>query len=316
MKGLDNAPAAPLEAVVVETRLDKGKGMVATVIVKKGTLKFGTLLFEGAKQVARVRAMFDEYGKVVAQAGPARPVEVLGFTSLPSVGSVLRTDTYLEEKLQEAVAQNAPFTAENLPDWLKPVAEQEGRKLTVILKVDTAGSMEAIIAALPKQIELVTAGIGDISEADVLTAKSAKAIIVGFNVKCPSSVEKLATAEKVVFRVYTIIYELLDELTEVVSGLKEVLAVERELGVGTVIAEFPFEKSRIAGTKVISGRLARGDTVKIMRAEAEIARAKIKSIRKGKEDVTKVEKAGVECGILFDKKVDFALQDAIIAVTT
>jgi translation initiation factor IF-2 len=305
-----------MEAVVIETRLDKGKGMVATVVVKKGILKFGTLLFEGAKQVARVRAMFDEYGKGVAVAGPARPVEVLGFTSLPSVGSVLRTDIYLEEKPQVAIAQNAPFTAENLPDWLKPVAQQEGRKLTVILKVDTAGSMEAIIAALPKQVDLVTSAIGDISEADILTAKSAKAIVVGFNVKCPPSVEKLATAEKVVFRVYTIIYELLDELTEVVSGLKEVLAIERELGVGTVIAEFPFEKSRIAGTRVVSGRLARGDTVKIMRAEAEIARARIKSIRKGKEDVTKVEKAGVECGILFDKKVDFALQDAIIAVTT
>ncbi len=243
MKGLDNEPEAPLEAVVVETRLDKGKGMVATVVVKKGTLKFGVLLFEGAKQVARVRAMFDEYGKGVQSAGPARPVEVLGFTSLPSVGSVLRTDVYLEQKPQEAIAPNAPFTAENLPDWLKPVSQQEGRKLTVILKVDTAGSMEAIIAALPKQIELVTGGIGDISEADVLTAKSAKAIIVGFSVKCPASVEKLATAEKVVFRIYTIIYELLDELTEVVSGLKEVLAVERELGTGTVIAEFPFEKN-------------------------------------------------------------------------
>jgi translation initiation factor IF-2 len=316
MKGLDNEPEAPLETVVVETRLDKGKGMVATVVVKKGTLKFGTLLFEGAKQVARVRAMFDEYGKGVQSAGPSRPVEVLGFTTLPSVGSVLRTDAYLDQKHQAVLTPNAPFTAENLPDWLKPVIEQEGRKLTVILKVDTAGSMEAIIAALPKQVELVTAGIGDINEADVLTAKSAKAIIVGFNVKCSPSVERLATAEKVVFRVYTIIYELLDELTEVVSGLKEVLAIERELGVGTVIAEFPFEKSRIAGTKLVSGRLARGDTVKVVRGEEEIARARIKSIRKGKEDTTKVDKVGIECGILFDKKVDFTLQDAIIAVTT
>jgi len=313
MKGLDNEPGSPLEAVVVETRLDKGKGMVATVIVKKGTLTSGTLLFEGARQVARVRAMFDEYGNAVQSAAPARPVEVLGFTSLPSVGAVLRTDEYLEEVKKTVVS---PYTAENLPDWLKPVAEQEGRKLTVILKGDTAGSMEAIIAALPAQVELVTAGIGDINEADVLTAKSAKAIIVGFNVKCAPSVERLATAEKVVFRIYTIIYELLDELTEVVSGLKEVLAAERELGTGAVIAEFPFEKSRIAGTKLVSGRLARGDTVKIMRGDTEIARAKIKSLRKGKEDITKADKVGVECGILFDKKVDFALQDAIIAVTT
>lgn len=312
MKGLENVPVAPLEAVVIETRVDKGKGLVATVVVKKGTMKSGTLLFEGAKQVARVRAMFDEYGKGVSEAGPARPVEVLGFTTLPSVGAVLRTDEYLVEAKQPIVT---PYTAENLPDWLKPVSEQEGAKLNIILKADTAGSMEAILAALDKKIKVVHAGVGDIGDADILMAKPSKAFIVGFNVKCPAPVEKLAVTEKVVFRVYTIIYELLDELAEVVSGMKEVLTQERELGLGTIIAEFPFEKTRIAGTKVMSGRLARGDTVKIMRGEAEIGRAKIKSIRKGKEDITKVEK-GIECGVLFDKKVDFALQDAIIAVTT
>lgn len=318
MKGLDNEPTKPLEAVVIETRLDKGKGMVATVVVKKGILKFGTLLFEGAKQVARVRAMFDEYGKGVADAGPARPVEVLGFTSLPSVGVVLRTDVYLEPTTKETIAATAPpvpLSADNLPDWLKPVSEQEGEKLNIILKADTAGSMEAILAALHKKIKVVYAGVGDIGDADVLMAKSSKAFIVGFNVKCPGPVEKLAQTEKVVYRTYAIIYELLDELAEVVSGMKEVLTQERELGMGTIIAEFPFEKSRIAGTRIVSGRLARGDTVKIMRSEEEIGRAKIKSIRKGKEDVTKVEE-GIECGVLFDKKVDFALQDAIIAVTT
>ncbi len=312
MNGLTNEPAAPLEAVVVETRLDKGKGMVATVVVKKGTLKFGMLLFEGAKQIARVRAMFDEYGKLVPLAGPARPVEVLGFTTMPTVGSILRTDVYVEE-IKKPIS--SPYSAENLPDWLKPVSEQVGQQLNIILKTDTAGSLEAVLAALHKKIKVVYAGVGDIGDADVLMAKSAKAFIVGFNVKCPSAVEKLATTEKVIFRTYTIIYELLDELSEVVSGMKEVLTKERELGTGTIIAEFPFEKLRIAGTKVLGGRLARGDSVKIMRGEEEIGRAKIKSLRKGKEEVTRVEE-GIDCGVLFDKKVDFALQDAIIAVTT
>ena len=316
IRGLDFEPAASIEAVVIETRVDKGKGLVATLIVKKGTLKFGDLLFEGSKQVARVRAMFDEHGKGVSVAGPARPVEVLGFTSLPSVGSILRTDVLLEQKPNAIpqAAQTVPLSAENLPDWLKPVSEQEGAKLNIILKADTAGSMEAILAALNKKIKIVHSGIGDVGDADVLMAKSSKAFIVGFNVKCPASVEKLAQTEKVIFRIYTIIYELLDELTEVVSGMKEVLAEERELGKGTIIAEFPFEKSRIAGTRIIAGRLARGDSVKIMRGEEEVGRAKIKTIRKGKNDVTKVEE-GIECGVLFDKKVDFTLQDAIIAVT-
>jgi len=312
MKGLDFEPQAPLQAVVIETRLDKGKGMVATVVVKKGTLKFGTLLFEGAKQIARVRAMFDEYGKGTAEAGPARPVEVLGFTTMPTVGSILRTDVYLEAVQEKIVS---PYSAENLPDWLKPVSEQVGAQLNIILKADTAGSLEAILAALNKKIKVVHAGVGDIGDADILMAKSSRSFIVGFNVKCPGPVEKLATAEKVIFRTYSIIYELLDELTEVVSGMKDVLAVERELGRGEIIAEFPFEKSRIAGTRIISGRLARGDTVKIMRADAEIGRAKIKSIRKGKDEVTKVEK-DIQCGVLFDKQVDFTIQDAIIAVTT
>ena len=187
MKGLDNEPAAPLEAVVIETRLDKGKGMVATLVVKKGTLKFGTLLFEGAKQVARVRAMFDEYGKTVSEAGPARPVEVLGFTTLPSVGAVLRTDEYLEPVAKETITaqQVVPLSADNLPDWLKPVAEQEGQKLNIILKADTAGSMEAILAALHKKIKVVHAGIGDIGDADVLMAKSAKALYCGFQREMP-----------------------------------------------------------------------------------------------------------------------------------
>ncbi len=314
MKGLENKPDAPLEAVVIETRVDKGKGMVATVVVKQGTLKFGTSLFEGPKQVARVRAMFDEHGKSVTEAPPARPVEVLGFTILPSVGAQLQAilgaaPVASTQSLKEL------YTSENLPDWLKPVDEQVGQRLNIILKADTAGSLEAILAALHKKIDVVAAAVGDISEADVLQAKSSKAFIVGFNVKCPSSVEKLAQAEKVIFRTYNIIYELLDELTEVVSGMKEVLTKERELGTGTIIAEFPFEKSRIAGTRVLAGRLARGDSVKIMRGETEIGRAKIKSVRKGKEEVTKVEE-GAECGIFLDRIVDFALQDAIIAVTT
>jgi translation initiation factor IF-2 len=118
-----------------------------------------------------------------------------------------------------------------------------------------------------------------------------------------------------VYRTYSIIYELLDELEEVVSGMKEVLTQERELGMGTIIAEFPYEKTRIAGTHIVSGRLAKGDSIKIMRGDIEVGRAKIKSIRKGKEETTKMEK-GAECGVLLDRTVDFQVQDGIISVTT
>ncbi len=157
--------------------------------------------------------------------------------------------------------------------------------------------------------------LGDITEADILEAKAMGAVVVGFNVKAGSGIEKLARFEKVVYRIYNIIYELLDEMEDVVSGMDQLLKAERELGKGMVIAEFPFDRDRIAGTKVTEGRLAKGDTVRIMRGEAEIGRARIKSIHQGKSEVTKVT-AGGECGLLLDKKVDFLLQDGIIAFTT
>jgi translation initiation factor IF-2 len=227
---------------------------------------------------------------------------------LPSVGTVL----------SNTAGTAAPVTSKkaatrDIPDFLKPVEEEE-QKLKMILKADTAGSLEAIRASLPEKVTIVHSGIGDVNEADVLLAKSVGAIVIGFNVGAKPSVTKLAQTEKVIFRTYKIIYELLDEIKDVVSGLKVALAPERELGVGQIIAEFPFEKDRIAGTKIASGRLARGDSVKIMRDQTEVGRAKIKSLRHGKDDITKAE-VGNECGVLFDQKLDFSIGDAIIAFT-
>lgn len=314
MKELKSEPTVPFEGAVIETRVDKGRGLVATVIVKRGTLRAGIQLYEGQKNIGRIRAMFDEYGKPVKDALPSRPVEILGFTALPAVGAQL----FDAPRAITPGPSQAPIQAEggsDLPDWLKPVAEQEKEKLNIVLKADTAGSIEAIVAAFSDRIKIVASSVGDISEADILLARGAKAFVIGFNVKCPPAVAKLAQMEKVVYRTYNIIYELLDEMADVVAGMKEVLTQERELGVGTIIAEFPYEKTRIAGTRIDSGRLARGDSVKLMRDEAEIGRAKIKSIRKGKEETTKMEE-GSQCGILLDRDVAFVINDAIIAVTT
>ncbi|MEK7065428.1 MAG: translation initiation factor IF-2 [Patescibacteria group bacterium] len=308
MKGLAREADGPLEAVVIETRVDRGKGMVATLIVKIGTLRGGMPLYEGTKQIAKVRAMFDEYGKGVVEALPSRPVETLGFTVLPTVGTVLSNAPG-----NQAAQTPTKKSTSDMPDFLKPVEEQE-EHLKLILKADTAGSLEAVRNSLPERVTLVSTGIGDINDADVLLAKSSGSIVIGFNVVASPAVAKLAQTEKVIFRTYKIIYELLDEIKDVVSGLKEVLVEERELGAGQIIAEFPFEKDRIAGTKIISGRLARGDSVKVMRDQTEVGRAKIKSLRHGKDDITKAE-VGNECGVLFDQKLDFAIGDAIIAFT-
>ncbi len=304
------------EAVTIETRVDKGKGMVATVIVKKGTLREGMLLYQDDICVVKVRALFDDQGTRVKDALPSKPIEVLGFTQLPHVGDTLRGKKPEVIALQDSgehMSQNFLTEERPLPDFLKPVIVEQER-LNIILKADTAGSLEAITTSLDKRVNIVGSGIGDITDADILLAKASKSIVVGFSVICKPPVVKLAQTEKVVFRIYTIIYELLRELSEVVTGLKEVLAEERELGKGHIIAEFPFEKQRIAGTKVLSGRLARGDLVKLMRDDTEIVRVKIKSIRHGKDDITKVD-VGAECGVLFDKIVDFQVGDGIIAIT-
>ncbi len=309
MKELKNEPDAPMEAVVIENRIDKGKGMVATIVVKKGTLKFGSPLFDGETQVAKVRAMFDENGSGVPAAGPSKPVEVLGFTALPQVGAVLTTVAVQKAAVE---AKKEVDAAQSVADFL---AQMNGKKkLAIIVKADVYGSLEAILEALGDDVDIVTAGVGEISDADVLMAKSTGAFVIGFNVKLKQEIEKLAQIEGVICRTYTIIYELLDELHDVIEGAMEVISKERELGTARVLAEFPFSGVRIAGIKVLSGRIAKGDQIKIMRKEEEIGRAKIKSVRHGKEEETRMD-VGDECGLLFDKVVDFIVGDDIIAFT-
>lgn len=309
-KKLSNEPNAPLEAVVIETRIDKGKGLVATVIVKKGTLRFGMTLFNGVQPIAKTRAMFDEAGIGLSEALPSKPVEVLGFTKLPLVGTII-TDIAQQEKILQD--DSVPLTQEQTLQQFLSTMEQK-KKLAMIVKADTFGSLEAVLEALGADVDIVTSGIGDVSDQDILLAKSTGAFVIGFNVKLKQEIQKLAQIEGVVTRTYTIIYELLDELHDVIEGAMEVITQERELGKGTIIAQFPFNGKRIAGTKVVTGRIARGDQVKIMRKDEEIGKAKIKSLRKGKEEETKIE-PGNNCGILFDHDVAFAIGDDIIAFT-
>jgi translation initiation factor IF-2 len=311
-KNLKSEPAIPVEAAVVETRVDKGKGTVATLIVKRGTIRIGTELYDGSEPIVRVRGMFDDAGRPVREAGPSTPVEVMGFRSQPAVGSLLTAEP--ADRLGAAQARTQQAAKPRLPDFLKPM-DEEKEMLKVVLKADTAGSLEAIVQSLGDRVTLVGGGVGDIAEADVFLAKTSSAIIVGFNVNISSSVQMLAQTEKVVLRTYRIIYKLIEEIEEVILGLREVTTGERELGKGEIIAEFPFDKHRIAGTKVVSGRLSRGDFVRVMRAETEVGRAKIRTLRQGKEDINRAQ-LGSECGVLLDYAVDFQLGDAIIAVTT
>lgn len=304
--------ADKFSGVVIETRVDKGKGMVSSVIVKTGQLKIGDPMYSELLLVGRVRNLTTDKGEVVKQATTGQPVEVSGFTRLPEVGSSITHEAVKPLGVTEVSTDVKQVS--DLPDFLKPVSEQAAEKLLVIVKADTAGSLEAIVSGLDARIKIVKGAVGEITEADILLAKSSGAFIIGFGVKAKPDVEKLAQLEKVVVRIYRIIYELLEEMAEVVVGMKEVLNIERELGQGEIIAEFPYDNQKVAGVKVLSGRLARGDQVKIIRGDTETTRGKVKSLRHGREDISRADK-GSECGIIFDRKVDFLLGDVIIAIT-
>lgn len=280
--------AGSLEAIVIESRLDKNRGPLATVVIKNGTLKVGQEVYiDGVK--SKIRALIDYKNAQFPQAYPGTPAEILGLTKVPQVGA----------KVVATVMADATVAA----DKKRQITENG---LAVILKADTLGSLEAITGQLPANVNIIDSSVGEISEADVLLARSTKAIVLGFAVKASAAALKLAEIEKVLVRTYKIIYELLDELADAAAGMA-LSEQEEVLGKGKIVAEFPFEKMRICGTKVTEGRIARGDKVKI----GELS-SKIKSLRVGKNEVNKVE-AGAECGLLLDPQIDFKIGDDIIA---
>lgn len=294
MQNIESSPADPLDAVVIESSLDRGRGPIASVIIKNGTLKVGMEVY-AEKIKAKIKALFNDKGQNVKEALPGDPVLIMGFEKVPEVGS--RVSTSIVSK-------------EANPETVTPEGE---KKLNIILKSDVKGSLEAIIYSLSPEINVISNSVGDISESDILLAKAHKAIVVGFNVKTPKNVEKLAQTEKVLVKTYNIIYELLDEIEEVMEVINKPVDSEKILGTAEVVASFDGGKGKIAGVKVKSGRLARGDRVRIERNKENIGYTKIKSIKHLKEDIDKAV-IGTEAGLFFDPQLDFEPQDAIISL--
>lgn len=293
MNDISGEASAPLEATVIESRLDNNRGALATVVVRNGTLKIGQEVYVDNEK-GKIRALIDYQGKNINEIKPGEPAEVIGLSKVPSVGKKITSEPVIIT-----------------PIIHKPLQTSNESSLNLILKADTLGSLEAITATIPDNVRMIDVATGEIGEADVMLAKSTKAIILGFNNKISPSAQKLAENEKVLVRTYKIIYELLDELKDAAAGMLKIEPEEEILGVGEILAIFPFEKQQVAGTKVVDGRVARGDLVKIMRKDEEIGKGKITSVRVGKEEINKVEK-GKDCGILIDSKIDFRPGDAII----
>ncbi len=289
-------PFGPLEAVVLESHLDTRRGPLATCIIKNGTLKTGQELFLD-KLVGKAKALS------VDPALPSTPVEILGLTSVVPVGSVLSSTI---TKISPPFVP--PLTAQDASRRLDVRGgnpKGEGDIVKIILKADTLGSLEAVLASLSAKIEVVFSGTGDITESDVLMAQSIGARLFGFGVKISGLVTKLAETEKITIQNFNIIYELLDAVEKLVSPQD----TETITGRAQVLAEFKIDSLHVAGCKCTEGEIAKTDS---LRVGDKIT--KVKSLKIGKNEVEKI-KTGQEFGAVFSPPVDFKVGDTIIAVT-
>lgn len=290
----------PLLAIVIESKLDQKMGPRATVVVKDGTLKPRDELFSSTGKF-KVRNLLDDLGKVVEKASVGDAVEILGFLQVPEVGSMIR-DT-MDDAVEKTSIEPATVKA------YQPNSNKE--ELALILLADTQGSLEAITAGISDKARIITQKTGEMTEADILLAKSTGAFVIGFNSKIRPEVATLARTEKVLTKNYTVIYELLSEIADAIEG-KELSMMEQIFGTAKVLAKFPFEKTFVLGVAVLDGRIAKGDRARIMRGDEVIGETQITSLRVGKNPLSKVEK-GNEAGIIISPVLDFQVGDMVIS---
>jgi len=316
-------PDKKAKGTIIESRLDKQKGPVATVLVTEGTLKVGDIFVAGATY-GRVRAMMDSYGHRVKQATPSMAVEIIGFEEVPEAGDVLKVvDSEKQAKELAQIRKTAKEQEKNkelgisLDDIFKKIKEGEVKELKLIVKADAVGSLEAIKKSLSDiktsevSIKVIHEGVGFITEGDVMLAKAAKAIILGFNVRPDAKAKEAAEREKVDIRVYGIIYELLDDVKKAISGMLSPVKKEITLGLAEVRATFKIKGAgTVAGCYVLEGKIVRNQKARLIRNGVVIYDGKIESLRRFKEDVNEVAR-GYECGIKLENYNDIKVKDEI-----
>ena len=301
---------APAKGLIIEARLDRGRGPVATMLVLSGTLRQGDVLLAG-QVFGRVRAMLDENGKVVKEAGPSIPVEILGLSDVPTAGqeAVVLAD---ERKAREIAlfrqgkyrdVKLATKQAASLETILDQMTEAEAKVLALIIKADVQGSQEALVQSLQKlstsevKVNVIHAAVGAISESDIHLAQASKAVIIGFNTRADAGARKAAETAGVDIRYYNIIYDAVDEVKSALSGM---LAPEkREEITGLVEVRQVFRATRIgtiAGCYVLEGVIKRSSRVRVLRKHIVVWEGEIESLKRFKDDVKEV-RGGFECGV-------------------
>jgi translation initiation factor IF-2 len=329
LQELKATPDRPATGVVLEAKLDRGRGPVATVLVQNGTLRASDNFVVG-NVYGKVRAMFDDRGAQLDEAPPSTPVEILGMEGLPQAGDqfVVVADRdkargiseYREQKAREAqLAKSSRVSLEGLAEQLATAGMKE---LNIILKADVGGSVEVLSDLLSKlsndkvRLKVLHSGVGAITETDVLLASASNAIIIGFNVRPERKAQELAEQEKVDIRLHSIIYELQDEIKRAMSGLLEPTIKETYQGRAQVRETFRIPKvGTVAGCQVTDGIIKRDSEVRLLRDNVVIFTGKVGSLRRFKDDASEVRN-GMECGISISNYGDIKVGDVIEAFAT
>jgi translation initiation factor IF-2 len=322
-------PERSASATVVEAKIDRGRGAVATVLVQNGTMRVGDNFIVG-NTFGKVRAMFDDRGAATDVAPPSTPVEVLGLEGLPQAGDQLlvvaerekarQVSEYREQKAREAaLAKTSKLSLEGLAEQMKTAGVKE---LPIILKTDVQGSAEVLADTLTKlstekvKIKILHSGVGAITENDVLLASASNAVIIGFNVRPERKAQELAEMEKVDIRLHSIIYELQDEIRKAMAGLLEPIIKETYQGRAEVRETFRVPKvGTVAGCYVLDGLIKRDSDVRLVRDGVQVYKGKIASLKRFKDDASEVRN-GMECGIAISNFNDVKKGDVIEAFVT
>jgi translation initiation factor IF-2 len=313
----------PARGIVIESRIDVGKGPNATIIVQHGTLRTGDAFVCGPYW-GKVKAMLNDLGQQVKEAGPSTPVQILGFSGAPVPGeefTVMRNEREARQLAEERLASARldklgaarPVTLEGLFD---SIADGQKKTLNIILKSDVQGSLEAITASLKKipstkvDLNIVAANVGPISVNDVLLAKASEAVIIGFGTKVDNAANAEAKKQKVQIKLYSIIYELIDQVKEAMAGLLDPELRESSVGKATVKKVFELSKFPVAGCVVEQGRILRSGRARVIRRGQSVYDGAIQTLKRFQDEVNEV-RAGMECGIRLGNFDDYMENDTI-----
>ena len=321
-------PDRPAEGVIVEAKLERGRGPVGTALIQRGTLHVGDLVVAGSAY-GRVRALINELGEQVTSAGPSVPVEVLGFDSAPEAGDQFAvvenearareiTDYRTRERRKRLAVAGARGSLEQMMTNLKAAGTKE---FTLLIKGDVQGSVEAIVAALDKlgtdevRARIVHAGVGGITESDVGLAATSGAVLLGFNVRANAQAREAAERDGVEIRYYSVIYDLVDEVKQAMSGMLAPTRTETFIGNAEILEVFAISKvGKVAGCRVTEGKVERGAQVRLIRDNVVVHEGKLSTLKRFKDEVREVT-AGQECGMAFENYQDMRQGDVIECFT-